>query len=171
MGLKRCPGTILHMHGYPYVEGIEHLSIAALRAMPNNCYVLGHVPSEYDLSGFRVLTILREPRDVLVSYCRHRKRDGFIYDIPQALKDFWGAPFVETYRSFLGWRGRSVMMRYEDMPPSVIGDGKGIYEHHDRDYNTRTGSPSDWRKVWDDGCEQAWINHGGPELLAVVGYA
>jgi hypothetical protein len=172
MSLKRCPGTILPLGDQLYVSGSPLMSIDALRTLPDNCYILAHAPARYDLAGFRVITIKRDPRNVLVSYCRHRKRvDGIEVTIPDALADFWGAPFVSTYRSYLGWAGRSVMIRYEDMPASVIGDGAGIYECHDRDWNSRTGEPSRWQAVWDERAEAAWIQHGGPELAAEAGYS
>lgn len=172
MGLKRVPGTILPLGDGLHVSSIPTMSIAALSHVPDNCYILAHAPAAFDLTGFRILTIFRDPRNVLVSYCRHRRReDGMIYGIPQALKDFWGCAFVEVYRSYLGWRGRSAVLRYEDLPPHVTGDGMGIYQHHDRDWNTRTGSPSAWGDVWDDACEHAWVAHGGPALLEETGYA
>ena len=172
VGLKRCPGTIIPMGDGVYVEGLPVMSTVGLRTLPDNVYVLAHVPAQYSLGGFRVITVFRDPRNVLVSYCRHRKRDDALdVGVPQALENFWGQSFVELYAGFLGWRGRSVVMRYEDMPAEVIGDGAGIYANHDQDWNTRTDAPSDWRDVWSDVAEEAWIAHGGPALLAQAGYS
>jgi len=173
MGLRRVPGTILPMGDGLYVEGmLPSISTHALKAVPDNCYILGHVPARYSLDGFRVITILRDPRSQLVSYVRHREReDGIRLSIPQALDDFWGwGPFVEVYRSFLGWIGRSIVIRYEDMPPAMIGDGSGIYRNHKRDWNTRTGAPSQWFHVWTAKIDTAWQKHGGPLLLKQAGY-
>jgi hypothetical protein len=173
MGLKRCPGTILGCHSQPlHISGINYLPLEAARCMPDNVFILGHVSAAHELDGFRVVTIKRDPRNVLVSYCRHRKRvDGLDVSIPMALADFWGAPFVATYAGFLGWDGRSIVMRYEDMPSSVTGDGARIYEGQPKDWNTRTGSPSRWQELWDDHAEAAWQSHGGPELLEAAGYS
>jgi hypothetical protein len=173
LGLKRCPGTILPLGDQLYVSGSPLMSIDALRTLPDNCYILAHAPARYSLDGFRAITIKRDPRNVLVSYCRHRKREGskLEFTIPSALTDFWGAPFVSTYRSYLGWAGRSIIIRYEDMPASVIGDGSGIYERHNKDWNTRTGKPSRWQDVWNEQAEAAWVRHGGPELAAQAGYS
>lgn len=172
MGLRRMPGTILPMGDGVYVEGLPITSVATLKAIPDNCYILGHVPARYDLSGFRVVTVIRDPRNILVSYCRHRKReDGLTVSIPQALKAFWDwGPFVPLYRSFLGWIGKSIIIRYEEMPPAMIGDGKGIYRSHAHDWNTRTGDPSQWFHVWTSKIDAAWKRAGGPQLLAQAGY-
>lgn len=172
MGLKRFPGTILPLFDYCYVESMPHMSMAAMRSIPDNSYILAHVPAAFQLDGFRVITVFRDPRNVLVSYCRYRKRvEGLDASIPQALADFWGQPFVEVYAGYLGWRGKAVAIRYEDIPGSVAGDGSGIYQKHERDWNTRTGSPSRWQDIWTQEDEAAWVKHGGPELLAKAGYA
>lgn len=165
MGLARVPGTILPTH---IVGGS---SLPELRKYPDSDFILAHVPAGYDLSGFVVATVFRDPRNVLVSYRRHREREGVAVSLCEALEDFWGAPFVPLYRDFLGWRGRSIAFRYEDMPPEQVGDGAGIYAEHDRDWNTRTGSPSDWPNVWDAETDKAWVAAGGPQLLADAGYA
>ena len=173
MGLKRCPGTILPMGDGVYVDGLSGASISVLRTMPDNVYILAHVPAGYVLDGFRVITVLRDPRNVLLSYIRHRAReDGLQITIEQALKNFWlWGPFVPLYRSFLGWIGRSVVIRYEDMPPQTVGDGAGIYKNHQRDWNTRTGKPSRWQDSWNEQIEVAWQKNGGTVLLAEAGYS
>jgi Sulfotransferase domain len=171
MGLKRAPGTLLPLFDYCYVEGMPYMTLAALRAIPDNSFMLAHVPASHTLTGLRVITIFRDPRNVLVSYCRHRKRvEGIDVSIPQAISDFWGTPFVRLYESFLGWRGRSVVVRFEDLPGSVVGSGDGIYARHETDWNTRTGSPSRWQDTWDEKAEAAWLAAGGNELLVEAGY-
>lgn len=170
MGLKRCPGTILPLGEGLCVRGVPVFSTVALQSVPDNVYILAHVPSRYSLKGFRVITVIRDPRAVLVSYCRHRRReDDLDVSIAQAIQDFWGAPFAETYTGYLGWHGRCVWLRYEDLDPNTIGEGKGIYPAG-TDFNTRTGSPSRWQDWWDDEAEAAWVAHGGPALLADAGY-
>lgn len=172
MGLKRCPGTILPMGDGLYVDVCPVFSLSAARLMPDNCYILAHVPARYQLDGFRIITVIRDPRNVLVSYVRHRNRvDGVKVTIQQALANFWDwGPFVELYRSFLGWIGRSIIIRYEDMPAKMIGNGSGIYRDHHKDWNTRTGKPSKWYGYWNDEVEAAWQKHDGPRLLSQAGY-
>lgn len=170
MGLRRVPGTILPGDYGLYIHGCTWADLNTLHLVPDNSYILAHVPSKYQLDRFRVIMMLRDPRNVLFSYIKHRGREGYVYGFPQALADFWGYPFVDVYRSYLGWRGRSVIMRYEDMPPHVIGNGHGIYRDHEKDWNTRTGSPSQWEEVWDEVTERTWKACGGQELLAEAGY-
>lgn len=170
MGLKRVPGTILPVSDYLDVSSVPGFNMDGLRAIPDNVFILAHVPARYDLSGFKVITVFRDPRNVLVSYIRHRKReDDLDVSIPQALKDFWGAPFVETYASYLGWASRCVRLRFEDLQPDTVGEGRGIYPKG-KDWNTRTGSPSHWEDWWDEEAQIAFIAHGGLELLKESGY-
>jgi hypothetical protein len=175
VGLRRCPGTILPMGDGLYIDGVPWLSVAAARAMPDSVYILGHAPAGLAdaLAGFCLITVLRDPRAVLCSYVRHRKReDDLDISIPAALDAFfdWGG-FVPTYRSFLGWRGRAIVLRYEDLPPEQVGDGAGIYPPGQAHLNTRTGAPSRWQDFWDEEAEAAWTAAGGPGLLVEAGYA
>jgi hypothetical protein len=136
-------------------------------------YVAGHIPAKHDLTSFLVVTIFRDPRNVLTSYCRYRKKmEDAEISIPEAIADFWGAPFVSVYRSYLRWRepGRSVCLRYEDLPLHQVGNGAGLYPEDNDYWNTHTGSPSDWRRTWDRAAKVAWKSAGGPELLKGAGY-
>jgi Sulfotransferase domain len=173
-GLKRCPGTLLPLHDYYYVEAVPHLTMASLQAIPDNCYILAHVPalsSGQMLQGLKFITVFRDPRNCLVSYCRHRKRvEDLNVSIAEAIRNYWGSPFVGLYESYLGWRGKSVVLRYEDLPGSVVGSGQGIYKGSGTDWNTRTGAPSRWQAVWTEEDEAAWVKAGGPELLVKAGY-
>jgi hypothetical protein len=169
MGLKRCPGTILGTTpGQKLHVAGSTLDLRAASAIPDNCYILGHVCAAHSLDGFPVVTVFRDPRNVLVSYCRHRAREGVAVTIPQALADFWGAPFTYVYRGFLGWFGVSMILRYEHLPEKVAGDGAGIY--NGQAWNTRTGAPSFWEDWWSAEAERAWVAHGGPSLLSAAGY-
>jgi hypothetical protein len=171
MGLKRVPGTILPKNGHPAVHGVPDLGMAAVRMIPDNCYILAHVPSTYQLEGLRVITVFRDPRNVLVSYCRYRNAEnGLNVRVHQALDDFYGSPFCMVYRGYLGWRGRSLCLRYEEIPEQVAGQGQGIYAREPRDWNTRTGKPSRWQDWWDEEAQAAWIRTGGLSLLHEAGY-
>jgi hypothetical protein len=172
MGLKRYPGTLQTTSDFCYVEDMPMGTIDVIRSAPDNCYILGHVADSHAhfLHGFRVITVFRDPRNVLMSYCRHQKRNGIDVTIRQALEDFWDFPFIEVYRSYLGWFGKSMVVRYEAMPDFVVGNGNGIYQGHEQDWNTRTGSPSSWQEVWTEEDEAVWIEYGGPKLLVEAGY-
>lgn len=171
MGLRRHPGTILP-GPEPYISSMPRLSLASLQSVPDNVYILAHVPASIRLEGFKILTIFRDPRNVLLSYIAHRlRRDNLIYTFNQGLTDFWGYPFIGAYRGYLGWRGRAAVIRYEDLPEHVVGNGSGIYRGTAHDWNTRTGKPNRWQSSWDATIEQAWAAAGGNELLAEAGYA
>lgn len=177
MGLKRCPG-VLHVRsdGDLMVEGA--LSIPTLSVMPDSTFIQGHVPFGHNLTGFSVVTILRDPRNVLISYIRHRAASwggGKRYTVAEALEDFWGQPFVPAYESYLGWQGHSVILRYEEMPSRVIGDGGEIYTPDRPAWdkwigNTRTGAPSQWLEHWTPSAEEAWQKAGGPALVRLADY-
>lgn len=176
MGLKRCPGVIAPEDGRLKVHGSGGLSVHTLSVVPDNTFIQAHVPAELPLKGFSVVTVFRDPRNVLVSYVRHRARwSGAEITLAEAISDFWGAPFVDVYDSYLGWHGRCVAMKYESLAPDHVGDGSEIYAPDRPQWdkwigNTRTGSPSDWRARWDDAAEEAWREAGGPALLARAGY-
>lgn len=168
MGLKRRPGTILPSPDGLHVVGGDIHSIE--QDGREGYFILAHVPARLALPG-SVITVFRDPRNVLVSYCRHREREDC--DRPslvEAIGSFWNQPFVPLYDSYLGWHGRSVVLRYEDMPSWQVGDGASLYAGQSRDWNTRTGSPSDWRDHWTQEAEEAWQDAGGVELLARAGY-
>lgn len=134
-------------------------------------FVLAHVcaASAKLLDGFPVLTVFRDPRNCLTSYCRHRARtDGAQFTIAQAIADYWGAPFIPTYQGYLPWRGRAVVMRFEDLPPAVVGNGDSIYPN--QNWNTRTDQHSDWVNDWQREDHAAWREAGGRELARDAGY-
>lgn len=174
-GLRKLRGLLtVNADWRLHVKDGDGLTIDRLRQLPDSIFIHAHVPAQYagDLQGFAVITVFRDPRNVLVSYCRYRKQvDGLDVTIPQALADFWGWPFVECYRAYLGWRGKSVVLHYENIPPSQTGDGASLYAGEPLDWNTRTGAPSQWSQHWDAEAERRWIEHGGPELLNLAGYA
>lgn len=180
MGLKREPGIVEAWHEHRELEyrkteaekpgrGIEQL-----RDLDHHRFCHAHVHARAQLpAGFMVVTIFRDPRNVLVSYARHQQRvHGNRISLVEALHDFLGRPFMEVYRGFLPWRrGRSLCLRYEDFPAGFAGDGAGLYRHAKRDHNTWTGEPSNWREVWDYEIDHAWRNAGGWFLVRDAGYA
>jgi hypothetical protein len=175
-GAKRCPGTMLGttLDQPVHVVGFPSVTLGVLKMLPDNCYMIGHVCAEHadELDGFPVVLVLRDPRDCITSYCRHRKRtDGIDLTVEDALRDYWdGGPFVPLYRGFLGWKGRAAVVYYEDMHPAVVGNGSGIYCRHDAEHNTYTGHASDWTDDWDSSAHRAFRDAGGRELLEEAGY-
>lgn len=92
MSLRRHPGTILPGPGGPYIASMPNLEPSSLRSVPGNVYILAHLPASVRLEGFKVLTIFRDPRNVVLSYIAHRFREGYVVGFATALEDFWGQP-------------------------------------------------------------------------------
>jgi hypothetical protein len=178
MGVKRCPGTLHHKNGVLSVEGFE-VPLSAICDMPNTHMILAHVPyslaTEAEFSACMHICVFRDPRNVLSSHVRFRKRlegnGARDLSVAKSIENFWGQPFIPLYRSFLGWRGKATVLRYEDLPEEQCGRGELITSGHPQDWNTRTGSPSDWRKLWTSEDYAAWQHHGGAALLEESGYA
>lgn len=177
MGLNRLPGIIEAWHADRTIAlretgaDSEVVTLGKARQLDDRIFCHAHVHAGHRLDGFRVVTIFRDPRNVLVSYVRHQERvRGERITLQDALRSFCGRPFVEVYRGFLGWRGRSLCLRYEDFPPGFCGNGAGLYAHADRDHNTRTGSPSNWLDWWTEEMDLDWQAAGGPGLVEDAGY-
>lgn len=174
MGLRRVPGLLDGMKrnrlllrptcAYPEVASLE-----AAAALPHNHFVHGHVPADVPLpAGVKVVTILRHPRNVLVSYARWRGLD----DPAVGLRGgFCRRRFVAVYRRFLGWRGRALVLRYEDMPRMFTAGAPDLYADAEEDHDTMMAVPSDWRDVWSPEMDAAWRQAGGPQLERDAGYA
>jgi hypothetical protein len=62
--------------GVPMVHGSGGLGLKSLACLPDNVFIQAHVPADFTLRGFCILTVFRDPRNVLVSYVRHQKRWG-----------------------------------------------------------------------------------------------
>ena len=177
VGSRRQPGTVLGTTPAQsvHVSGANGVTLDALRMVPDNVYMIAHVCAAHAgvLTGFQIISVVRDPRDCLTSYCRHRRRvDGLDLTIADALEDYWGGgEFVPLYRGFLGWRDEEAMiLRYENMHPAVVGNGSGIYCVHDAEHHTRTGSPSNWVDDWSAADHRAFRAAGGRALLEEAGY-
>ena len=176
MGLKRHPGIIWAAGGEPQLTG-PMLDLDTIRLAPDNTFIQGHLPADTPaLDRFLIVTVFRDPRNVLVSYVRQRRNiDRIHMTLPEAMQDFWGKPFVQAYRAYLDWRGRCIVLRYENLEPAHVGLGSGIYTPDRPDWdkwigNTRTGSPSYWQEHWTQDVVEAWAEAGGEELLEASGY-
>lgn len=173
-GLRRFPGIAkwrgsgdLAIRDYesPARRGEEHgrrvLDISTERdraRLEGYDFVHAHLDARYDLpKGWRIVTIFRDPRDVLLSYARDR-------DVPPvyALHNFYasGRSFVERYRLYLPWLVRGPVIRYEGLiAPRVSGPT-----------DTWTGRPSNWREAWAPELARAFKDAGGLDLLREAGY-
>src|SRR5690348_13809355 len=107
LGMKRSPGTVKVRDGQVcFPDEADHLADV----------IHAHIPAGYDLGQHRSVTVLRDPRNVLVSYWRWASTLGLLTGGPvAALHDFFGKEFVPHYRGWLGWRGVCTIIRFEDL--------------------------------------------------------
>lgn len=102
-----------------------------------------------------VACIFRDPRDVLVSMCRHRGDILMDHAIVARILDFYHGSLPAVYRSYLGyWTARSPFVsvrRFSDMTEDVPSP-------------TKTGRHSDWTEYWSDMIDRTWRDAGGFEL-------
>lgn len=194
-GGKRVPGILDGFRGprallmptgaWPAVPTLEQAT-----ALPHDHFLHGHVPADVEVPpSVKVVTVLRHPRNVLVSYSRRfafnrmilkwiaRRRRGMHTALgsPPTLQEilangFVDRPFVEVYRRFLGWRGRGLVVRYEDIPRDFTAGAPDLYAGAAEDHNTLTSEPTDWREVWTPDIDASWRAAGGYELEQDAGY-
>lgn len=164
IGLTRHKGRITDSPPTirPWAWGTAGLTLEELAAFPNSVFIHGHVAPSPDLDRFMVVTIIRDPRNVLVSYRRHRLREeGLEVSLVDAMRDYWGwGCFAAFYRAFLEWQGRATIVRYEDLEKC-----------HPVARGSHTGVPSCWQDVWTDEAEEEWQRRDGPQLLRDAGYS
>lgn len=175
MGVERAPGIVNHDNGVVGVFATpadpNPVSMDEVRTPGPPRFIHAHVPAgDWDLGAARVIAVLRDPRNVLVSWTRWRNRDTVTEAaLLDALDWFYDTgPFVEVYRSFLGWRGRALVVRYEDVPRDF--SRVDLYEEAEQDRSTWMSSPSDWRACWTTRVDEAFREAGGLEMLVEAGY-
>jgi len=107
---------------------------------------------------------------MLVSFCRWWNQEPNEANLIAALghTPYGGEAFIPLYRSFLGWKGRAMVVRYEDIPRTW--STANLYKNSDQDRSTWNPEPSDWKKVWTPGVEGAFRTEGGHVALMEAGY-
>lgn len=141
-------------------------------AKPHGHYIHGHVPVHHwlDLTKAKVITIVRDPRNVLTSYLRAKKADLNPHNLKLALNDFYGEPFYSLYLSFLGWKNFGAIVRFENIPRDFAPPDP-VYREAKRDHSTKTQHAMDWSEWWCPETERLWNDAKGPALLKAAGYA
>lgn len=145
----------------------------------------GHFPASDPPPEGRHILIVRQPRNILVSWCRFTRStvtDGFLMAV---MRKFWeGGAFYDAVVDFAGHTQNPdvLTIRFEDL----LGNSNTVvqiagfigvpvlpdtFENIPGLTQTYTGRLSNWRKHWNDRVEAAWVEHGGPEAERVFGYA
>ena len=159
-GLRRHPGMVKSKGGKIVFRNPASAPVDGFD------FVHGHVPTKARkvaaAAGLEVVTILRDPRNVLVSYARaFSHRLGGAPDLAAAMDDFFGRRFVNVAMEYADWQDHCEIVRYEDIRPPVSKT---------RMSQTWTGAPSDWRACWTPEIDRKWTGCGGREIVARFGY-
>lgn len=174
MGLKRAPGIVrgsgdggtLVVNETPAdPETVDEEDVLEGRS---GWFIHGHLPPVRDYGNAIPVTVIRDPRNVIVSYQKHAVLSG--EDRPSlldALTSFLGKPFFDVYPAFLDWQGSAPTVRYEDLPRVRWGS---VYEGANQDRSTWTDRPSDWMRDWSALEKRQWRGAGGNQLVREAGY-
>lgn len=173
-GMQRAPGLLEGRH--PRREfrikatpaDPNPISIAQAKALPDSYFMHGHVRAAAKVDWCRFITVIRDPRNVLVSYSRWSEG---VSDLVEAMDNFFGHPFAEVYRGFLGWQGQSEVIRYEALSFEAALTDVNVYAGAADNRDTWTGSPSSWQDWWSERVECKWRQIGGAALLDEAGYS
>lgn len=156
-------------------------------------HLIHRAPLAEKLQGHKHLFIIRHPRNIAISWMRHRnKQDAAIVESAETLEmiirgGFFGHPVPDFIGYHLPWREEPGVccIRFEDLVArdedslTRIAQTVGATpdpEHYTRafgDSSTWTGKVSDWSDspFWTEAVEKAWGEAGGPEIEKTAGYA
>lgn len=122
------------------------------------------------------LFIVRDPRNVLISWLRHNRKSVTDGTFMSAMNEY-------DFNGYSNWiEDKNVYaVRFEDLIASdkeirCISDFLGVpyldsaFENLPGCTMTWTGKYSDYRKIWTPALEAFWNENGGPELLIRFGY-
>jgi hypothetical protein len=177
-GMERIPGILNGLDpkhppqigmtlADPYVEPLD---VAEMKT--DRYFLQGHVLADHaDLIGSKVIWILRHPRNLIASVARNRT--GFPYGdhLPDVIRSFNRVGVVKTYRAFMDWHDKAMVIRYEDIPREFTEPHPALYQDSNESLDTYSGAPSDWRDLWTDEADEFWYAYNGPELETDLGYA
>lgn len=195
MGKTQLGGTLIKRPSRPlFVTSKRKLS--SLFEEDNDHYIHSHLihsPSLAEkLAGHRHVFILRNPRNIAISWMRHRIKQDPSLEASEALLmkivlgGMFGRPVSEFISLHLPWVQEDDVccVRFEDLIARDQGALDGIAAHvgaqadpahYDAAFGkgaTFTGSFSDsWDNPhWTDAVEQTWVAAGGPAVEAAAGY-
>lgn len=178
-GGKRVPGLLKALPPRkPFVlvatpADPEPITIERAKTLSDSYFIHGHVGAAAVVEWFRFITIIRDPRNVLVSYLRWTHKEGkprAPIDLVDAMDHFFRRPFQQVYRGFLDWRVQGEVVRYEDLTAENLPTTVQLYSGAAQDRDTWTKAPSDWRDWWTERVERKWRSIGGPALVTEAGY-
>lgn len=184
-GRRRVPGILYRLETEDRlvlratVADREPMALEAALALDDGWYVHAHVCDDAWLAGqARVITMLRDPRDILVSYRRWHDPNRPNADrlpagdagLVASIGAYFNRPLVRVVRGFLGWRALAETRRFTELPLQRTA-GVSVYAGCGHDPSSETDRHSDWREHWTPAVHDAWAAAGGPALVREMGYA
>jgi hypothetical protein len=158
-------------------------------ALVKACELLG-VPATHHHEPYREglaidgqpLLVMRDPRNVAISWVRHHGRPVTEGTVMAALRQFVHGSLPEDLQAYEPWLTRAYVVRFESLVQSaetmrdlsrLLGSGAdpdAAFAWLPGGTLTWTGRLSDWATVWTPAIDRVWQELGGPALLARWGY-
>ena len=173
---------MIFTNGFP--KAGNHALVKACELLGAKCAV-NHTPFGEELPGAAThsLFIVRDPRDIVISFLRFTGRPVTAAAFMLAVREFRpGSSLMAELAKYEGWLSSgSLIVRYEDL----IADEREMrriaafigVEYWPRLWEelpglTWTWNPvhSDYRALWTAELEAEWASAGGNDLLAIWGY-
>lgn len=187
IGRKKIDGTVVKRKPDSYFAMKGTANLERLFSFSNKNFVHSHIAYakqlEFTFASHKNLLTIRNPRDVAVSWMRHRTReDESLVESKELLirlisGGMFGTSVPEFYRGFLGWLDveNVYIIKFEDFIERKV-DLSGVTDYLQADITcleysgflggsvTYTGSYSNWRQWWDADVHKAWKAHGGTDI-------
>lgn len=190
-GLKQLGGTVIKRKPSREFEMVGENKLQRVFRLPNGRFVHSHIAyalsAELALVKHKHLFILRNPRDIAVSWMRHRaKQDPSLKEGYPLLKKLiqqgmYGESVPDFFLGFVEWLDKQniYVVKFEDVK-STSFDFTPMFEYLGIEapeesiksalgvgptFNKRT---SDWRDVWTDELQDIWKDSNGEKAEAAV---
>ena len=195
-GLNQLGGTLIKRRPNTELKVTSNRLLKEVLALDNQNFIHGHVAYKPFLegrlidSGHKMVHIVRNPRNVAISWMRHRNKQSPNFRVSEEnlLKiienKMFGMSVVEYYSGFTGWINSKLALNlkfeeiFEEKKKTVKSFSSYLQlDHKEIDMNkvfgrgsTFTGNWSDWKEWWSQDVEEAWIRSSGIELEEKLGY-
>lgn len=190
-GLSQLGGTVIKRKPNREFEMAGKSALQRVFKLGHKRFVHSHIAyslsAELAMMRHRHLFILRNPRDIAVSWMRHRiKQDSSFVESEALLIEFisggmFGESVPNFYMGFTDWlKAHNIfIVKFEDIIQSDY-DFAPMFEYLDiteippnireamgmgPTYNPKT---SNWRDYWTETVEEAWLRSGGQAAESLV---
>ncbi len=196
-GFKQAPGTLICRKREAFETTSKVLSVANALHLDDSHFIHSHVihspVTAKALAPHRHFLMIRHPRNVAVSWLRHRTKNSPRHTpSPDLLcglikNGMFGLSIPQFYYRFIAWREEAGVkcLRFENLAarePETVG---AVFEHAGASFDaaaveaafgkgpTFNAKFSDWRDEtnWTGSVETAWVASGGDWLESALGYS